>query len=87
MTAVESLPAYAQAEAAARRNGLHVSDLVNAYLAGYAAGSVANPSHKLAVDVDGYPVFRIDESKVDIVTPKTDPVTGKHVWPEKFIDD
>lgn len=84
MTMVESLPAYASAEAVAKSKGDNLISMINAYLAGYAS---AGTPVKVPVDADGYPVFSIDDSKVDIVRPKTDPVTGRHVWPEGFIDD
>ncbi|MBT1175183.1 hypothetical protein JS530_06685 [Bifidobacterium sp. LC6] len=37
MTMVESLPAYASAEAVAKRKGDNLISLLNAYLAGYAS--------------------------------------------------
>lgn len=40
MTMVESLPAYASAEAVAKSKGDNLLSMINAYLAGYAAGSV-----------------------------------------------
>ncbi|TPF91631.1 hypothetical protein BW14_11870 [Bifidobacterium sp. UTBIF-68] len=43
MTAVESLPAYASAEAVAKRKGDNLISIINAYLAGYAsAGAPIN---------------------------------------------
>lgn len=86
MTTVESLPAYTAAEAVARHKGDNLISMINAYLAGYASGGLDIDSG-VPVDVDGYPVFNIDESKVDVVRPKTDPVSGRHVWPTGFIDD
>ncbi|MBT1179914.1 hypothetical protein [Bifidobacterium vespertilionis] len=87
MTSMESLPAYAEAEAAARRNGLHVTDLINAYLAGFAAGSAATQLGGIPVDAAGYPVFELDVDKFDVVRPKVDEATGEHVWPKDFLDD
>lgn len=87
VTIVESLPAYASAEAVARRKGDNLISLLNAYLAGYASGGMGARETDAPVDADGYPVFDIDESQCDIVRPKTDAGTGKHVWPEGFIDD
>ena len=87
MTAVESLPAYASAEAVAKSRGDNLISMINAYLAGYATGGLIAHFDDAAVDADGYPVFSLDESKLDIVSPKTDPMTGKHVWPRGFIDD
>lgn len=84
MTMVESLPAYASAAAVAKSKGDNLLSMINAYLAGYAS---AGAPVDVPVDADGYPVFKIDESKVDVVRPKTDPATGKHVWPKGFIDD
>lgn len=37
MTAVESLPAYASAEAVAKSKGDNLISIINAYLAGYAS--------------------------------------------------
>ena len=87
MTAVESLPAFASAEIVARRRGDNLIGMLNAYLAGYASAGIAVPDGDVPVDGDGYPVFDIDESKVDVVAPRTDVVTGRRVWPEWFIDD
>ena len=79
MTMVESLPGYAQAEAAAQRKGLHVSDLINAYLAGYVAGS--GPER----DERGYPVLRLDSGYPGIVRPEIR--DGAVVLPEGWDDD
>lgn len=79
MTAVESLPAYAQAEAAARRKGLHVTDLVNAYLAGYAAGSAPER------DSRGYPILRLRSDYPGIVRPEIR--DGAVVLPDGWDDD
>jgi len=39
MTAIESLPAYREAEAAAERRGDNLGSLIDAFLAGYAKGA------------------------------------------------
>ena len=79
MTTIESLPAYDQAEAVAHRRGLHVSDLINAYLAGYAAGG--GPER----DERGYPVLRLNSEYPKIVRPEIR--DGAVVLPEGWDDD
>lgn len=39
MTAVESLPGYAEAEAMAEKRGTNLLDLLSAFMAGYAKGA------------------------------------------------
>lgn len=39
MTAIESLPAYREAEVAAKRRGENLGSLIDAFLAGYARGA------------------------------------------------
>lgn len=42
MTAIESLPAYREAEVAAKRRGENLGSLIDAFLAGYARGAATN---------------------------------------------
>ncbi|OZG58538.1 hypothetical protein BMYO_1667 [Bifidobacterium myosotis] len=56
-------------------------------LPAYASAGINAYAADVPLDGDGYPLFDIDESKVDVVRPKVDATTGKHVWPEGFIDD
>ena len=42
MTAIESLPAYREAETVAERRGENLSSLIDAFLSGYARGASAN---------------------------------------------
>ena len=44
MTAIESLPAYREAEVAAKRRGENLGSLIDAFLAGYARGACPTPT-------------------------------------------
>lgn len=79
MTAVESLPAYAEAEAVARRRGDNLISLLNAYLAGYAAGNTPERDER------GYPVLRVNPDYPGIVRPEIR--DGAVVLPEGWDDD
>ncbi|WP_158275798.1 hypothetical protein [Bifidobacterium catulorum] len=66
MTTLESLPAYAQAESAARLKGVNITDLVNAYLAGFAAGA---SSDETLDDDDDYTDSRVLPGESVYATP------------------
>lgn len=62
--------------------GVSPDEMLTSYVESFAISNASMP-----VDEDGYPVFTLDESKLNIVEPKTDAATGAHVWPRDWVND
>ncbi|MGE8597662.1 hypothetical protein [Bifidobacterium bifidum] len=67
MTAIESLPRYAEAERVAKAHGGNLRDMLSAYVAGVA--DMGDMSDGFERDSEGYPMLHVNREAPGIIKP------------------